>query len=310
MHISPPRVPPSWSTRSPSEHCETSFRAAYLRRVSNDASKRGQTRIAAALTRCPCRPSPPTRLALQPPPRPHDHSHLIRVGGSASADARTVTAGLALVPPKAIHRYTLQLEPGLYRERVTTAGKGPLSLVGLGPAAEVVIIFGCSANNGTGQPGCRPCPPAPGYAGRATLTVGSADFAAVNLTLANDACGYDAGHAAQSEAVSIGADRAAFARCNFFGGQDTLYTGAGPLRSHFADSHINGSCDSIYGDSSSVFERCIVTVVDHVTAVRTHTIHYSKRISTPVRFIPPRPSPHRVHWPNAEAEARPRPLRS
>jgi len=110
-----------------------------------------------------------------------------------------VTAGLALVPPKAIHRYTLQLEPGLYRERVTTAGKGPLSLVGLGPAAEVVIIFGCSANNGTGQPGCRPCPPAPGYAGRATLTVGSADFAAVNLTLADDACGYDAGHAAQSE---------------------------------------------------------------------------------------------------------------
>ena len=153
-----------------------------------------------------------------------------------------------------------------YRERVSTANKGPLSILGLGPAADVVLVFGCSAANGTGEPGCRPCPALPGYASRATLTVGSADFVAANLTVANDACGYDAGRAAQSEAVSIGADRAAFARCRILGGQDTLYTGAGPQRSYFADTLINGSCDSIYGDSSSVFERCVITVVDHVTA--------------------------------------------
>ena len=43
----------------------------------------------------------------------------------------------------------------------------------------------------------------------------------MDLTIANDACGYDASRAAQSEALSLGADRAAFRGCRFFGGQDS-----------------------------------------------------------------------------------------
>jgi pectinesterase len=193
-------------------------------------------------------------------------AEVIRVGFSRAADAPTVAAGVALVPINATVRWTIEIEPGIYRGRVSTVDKGPLSLVGLGAAEDVVLAFGCSANKGNGQPGCSPCPAAAGFAGRATLTVASADFVGVNLTFANDACGYNAALAAQSEAVSLGADRALFAHCRFLGGQDTLYTGAGPLRSYFVDSFVNGSCDSIYGDSTSVFEQCTITIVDHVTA--------------------------------------------
>ena len=169
---------------------------------------------------------------------------VVRVGRSAAADAATVAAGVALVPTNATARWTVEVEPGVYRERVSTVDKGPLSLVGLGSAEDVVLAFGCSANKGSGRPGCQPCPTAAGFAGRATLTVASADFIGLNLTIANDACGFNAGLAAQSEAVSLGADRAAFAHCRFLGGQDTLYTGSGTLRSFFTDSFVNGSCDT------------------------------------------------------------------
>ena len=172
-------------------------------------------------------------------------SRTVRVGRSSAANASTVAAALAMVPTNATSRWTVAIEPGIYRERISTAGKGPLSLRGLGPAEQVVIAFGCSANKGTGKPGCRPCPAAPGFASRATVTIASEDFVGANLTIANDACGYDAGHAAQSEALSLAADRAAFSGCRLLGGQDTLYTGGGQLRSYFWRSFINGSCDSI-----------------------------------------------------------------
>ena len=191
----------------------------------------------------------------------------VRVGPSSAANASSVAAGVALVPVNVSARWTVLIEPGVYRERVSTAEKGPLSLVGLGAAAEdVVLVYGCSNNNGTGRAGCRPCPADASFINRATLTVASEDFIAANLTVANDACGYNAALAGQSAAVSIGADRAAFSRCRLLGGQDTLYTGGGTLRSFFQMSFVNGSCDSIYGDSTSVFDNCTITVVDHITA--------------------------------------------
>ena len=178
---------------------------------------------------------------------------VVRVGSSSAANAPTIAAGLALVPVNSTSRWSIELEPGTYPERISTADKGPLSIVGLGLAEAVVVAYGCSNANGTGELGCRPCPTAAGFHGRATLTVGSEDFVATNITFANDACGYNAAHAAQSEAVSLEADRAAFANCRFLGGQDTLYTGKGPLRSHFSGSFINGSCDRLFASYSLHF---------------------------------------------------------
>ena len=42
----------------------------------------------------------------------------IRVGKSASAQAANISAGVALVPPGQEKRWTVDVEPGIYRERV------------------------------------------------------------------------------------------------------------------------------------------------------------------------------------------------
>ena len=94
----------------------------------------------------------------------------------------------------------------------------------------------------------------------------SEDFTAINMTIANNACGYNAKEASQSDALQALADRQLFSNCRILGGQDTLLTGPGATRQYFHLSHINGSCDSIYGGSSAVFDACTITVTDHVTA--------------------------------------------
>eukprot|EP00947_MAST-08B_sp_MAST-8B-sp1_P003127 g3127.t1 len=100
-----------------------------------------------------------------------------------------------------------------------------------------------------------------------TLLAESKDLLVLNLTVANDACGYDAKLAAQSEAVQLLEDRIALRHVRVLGGQDTIY-GAGPpgSRQYFLQSYVNGTCDSIYGSSSMVFDRCTIAISDHVTA--------------------------------------------
>lgn len=147
-------------------------------------------------------------------------TRVVRVGKSAASDAATVAAGLALLPDNATTRWTLQVEPGIYRERVSTINKGPVSIIGLGALDDdVLIVFGCSNNVGTGRLGCMPCPSQLGFNNRATLTIASDDFIAANLSIANDACGYNAGLAGQSDAVSIDGDRASFRSVRFLGVQ-------------------------------------------------------------------------------------------
>jgi hypothetical protein len=52
------------------------------------------------------------------------------------------------------------------------------------------------------------------------------------------------------------------------GAQDTVYTGGGDARQYFESTFINGSCDSIYGSSSAVFNACTISITYSVTAHR------------------------------------------
>ena len=169
----------------------------------------------------------------------------------------------------------MEIEPGIYTERVhIQKAKGPLTLRGLAPPEGVVLIHACPGGAGSGKPGCSPCRPfnksagpTPGMRGDVTTMLAlSEDFTAVNMTIANNACGYNAKEAHQSDALQAIADRQLFSNCRILGGQDTLLTGPGATRQYFHRSYINGSCDSIYGGSSAVFDDCTITVTDHVTA--------------------------------------------
>jgi pectinesterase len=200
----------------------------------------------------------------------------IRVGSSAAAMSKTIQGGVQLVPDNATTRWTIEIEAGVYNERVHIQKTiGPLTLRGLASAESVLLIHACPGGAGNGKPGCTPCPPfnktkgpTPGMrADVTTMLVLSDDFILTNMTIANNACGYNAkGGASQSDALQAMGDRQLFSDCRILGGQDTLLTGSGSTRQYFYRSYINGSCDSIYGGSTAVFDQCTITITDHITA--------------------------------------------
>jgi pectin methylesterase-like acyl-CoA thioesterase len=100
--------------------------------------------------------------------------------------------------------------------------------------------------------------------GSPTVSVDADDWTAVNVAIANDAGGYDKKTAGQSVALAVNGDRATLIGAALWGGQDTLMTG--PNRVYAVDTAINGSCDSIFGYGSAVFEACNITIFDTVTA--------------------------------------------
>ena len=171
----------------------------------------------------------------------------------------------------------MEIEPGVYNERVhIQKTKGALSLKGLGPPEAVVLTHACPGGRGNGQPGCTPCPPfnqsagpTPGMrADVTTMLALSENLIVTNLTIANSACGFNAKAAHQSDALQALGDKQLFSDCRILGGQDTLLTGPGNTRQYFYRSFINGSCDSIYGGSSAVFDACKISITDHITAHR------------------------------------------
>ena len=105
-----------------------------------------------------------------------------------------------------------------------------------------------------------------------TMRVAAPDVSLINIAVANNASNYDSTIAGQAPALSIAptADRFACFGCALYGAQDTLYTGPAGygLRSYFSEAFINGSCDSIFGGSSSYFDRAVLRMSTTVTAPR------------------------------------------
>lgn len=99
-----------------------------------------------------------------------------------------------------------------------------------------------------------------------TVKVDANDFTARSLTIVNDANGYNKTAAGQSVALDVEGDRAIVQDSALFGAQDTLYTGS--FRVYVKNTFINGSCDSIFGLGSAVFQSCALAIYDTVTAQR------------------------------------------
>ena len=60
----------------------------------------------------------------------------------------------------------------------------------------------------------------------------------------------------RAAAIAIDADRAEFYQCEFYGSQDTVYTGSQGVHSYFKNCVIEGNTDFLFGDSNSVYENC------------------------------------------------------
>ena len=105
-----------------------------------------------------------------------------------------------------------------------------------------------------------------------TVRVAASNVSFINVAIANNASNYDSNHAGQAPALHLDVTSDFFAcfNCALYGAQDTLYTGGAGygVRSYFLGGTINGSTDSIFGGSSSVFENVALSMSFAATAPR------------------------------------------
>jgi pectin methylesterase-like acyl-CoA thioesterase len=148
----------------------------------------------------------------------------------------TVQAAIDAVPANNTTRRVITIKAGTYREIVTIPANKPyVTLQGLGSAAGSTVIV----NNHSSAGGY-------GTAGSATVFVNGHDFAATNLTIANDY-----GEGSQAVAANLNADRSVFSNVRFLGNQDTLLLNN--FRSYVTNSYVEGTVDFIFGGGTAVF---------------------------------------------------------
>jgi pectinesterase len=181
----------------------------------------------------------------------------LRVLSGGGGDFTSVQAALDSLSPgtnRTLGPVTLQLL-GLFWERVVISSnftKG-VTLQGVGATPDdALIIFNVSGSSGAGT------------FGSYTMQIVADDVTLSNVAIANNASDYNAKIAGQSVALDIRSDRVAVYGSRLYGAQDTLYTGT--LRSYFVNVFVNGTCDAIFGEGSSVFEQADIRMDFTVTA--------------------------------------------
>lgn len=200
---------------------------------------------------------------------------VVQPGGSLQAAIDAVPAAGA-----SSRRWTLQIQPGIYRETVCIRDKAPLALIGspLDPAGVVIVEGHYNAQPKAPDQPAQPCQPEPGARthgtpGSSTVMVLSDDVQLLHLTIANDAMdrvrrgqGYPPGAGesggAQAVALTLAGDRLQLEGLRLLGHQDTLFARrrepGRPARVLVRDSLIAGDVDFIFGDASLVVDHCTV----------------------------------------------------
>ncbi|GAA3341049.1 hypothetical protein GCM10020358_30900 [Amorphoplanes nipponensis] len=158
------------------------------------------------------------------------------VAADGTGQYRTVQAAIDAVPAGNTTRRVITIKAGTYREIVTVPATKPfVTLQGLGAsAAQTVIVNNHSSAGGYGT------------SGSASVFVNGADFAASNLTIANDY-----GEGSQAVAANLNGDRAVFDNVRFLGNQDTLLLNN--YRAYVKNSYVEGTVDFIFGGGTAVF---------------------------------------------------------
>ncbi|MEU8814807.1 pectinesterase family protein [Actinoplanes sp. NPDC048796] len=148
----------------------------------------------------------------------------------------TVQAAIDAVPAGNTTRRVITIKAGTYREIVTVPSNKPyVTLQGLGGSAGQTVIVNNHSNAG-----------GYGTSGSATAFLDGHDFAAGNLTFANDY-----GEGSQAVAVNLNADRSVFTNVRFLGNQDTFLVNNN--RSYVKNSYVEGTVDFIFGGATTVF---------------------------------------------------------
>jgi pectin methylesterase-like acyl-CoA thioesterase len=212
-------------------------------------------------------PSPtvsPSKSPSASPTRSPSPSPTVSAGGGVtvakdgSGNYTTIQAAVDAAPANQSGTYTINIKSGVYREIVTvSSSKTHLALHGLGATSSDVVIVNNHAAGST-----KPDGSTYGTFGSATAFVDGHDFAASNLTIANDFdyAGNPNMSARQAVALNIKADRAVLDNVRLLGNQDTLLVNTGS-RVYFRQSYIAGNVDFIFGAGIAVFDRCEIHTI-------------------------------------------------
>ncbi|KAI8523305.1 hypothetical protein RHMOL_Rhmol13G0063100 [Rhododendron molle] len=167
----------------------------------------------------------------------------ITVAKDGSGQFTTISAAIEVAPKLSATKYYIAIRAGLYMENVYI-GPDKQNIVLIGDGMDATIISGKRSN-------------ATGFRTYDTATVGieGQGFVAEHITFENTAGPYGN----QAAAIMVQADFSAFYRCRFKGYQDTLYTSR--RKQFFRECEIYGTVDFIFGDSSVVFQNCMIYVL-------------------------------------------------
>jgi pectinesterase len=167
-------------------------------------------------------------------------------------------------------RRYIELAAGTYREVVCVpSGAPPITLYSLDPdAARTVIVFdnysGKAKAAGTAANPCSPNASATTYgtSGSSTFAVLARDFAAKNLTIANDTDEDEADGNLQAPALLSQGDRALYDNVRVLGNQDTLLAKSPDIdsvaRAYFKSCYIEGDSEFILGRGTLVLDGCTI----------------------------------------------------
>ncbi|NMO94628.1 pectinesterase family protein [Paenibacillus lemnae] len=170
----------------------------------------------------------------------------ITVDLSGQGDFTTVQSAIDSIPDTCDTTVLIEIKKGVYREKISIPSSKPsIRLVGEG-TDETVLVYSDNAHTlgDDGEP--------LGTFRSGSFYVYADDFSAEQLTIRNDS----GPRTGQAVAAFIDADRISFQHVRFEGDQDTLYAAGG--RHYFAECHIEGDVDFIFGPATAVFDRCTI----------------------------------------------------
>ncbi|XP_010276488.1 PREDICTED: probable pectinesterase 53 isoform X2 [Nelumbo nucifera] len=185
----------------------------------------------------------------------------VRVSQDGTGDYSSIQEALDDIPLKNTRRVILEINPGVYREKILIPRSQPF-ITFLGDSANPPTITGNDTASGTGRDG----KPLKTFQS-ATVGVNADYFVAINIIFENTAP-HDIGSTGeQAVALRISGNKAAFHNCSFYGSQDTLYDHKG--LHYFNNCFIQGSVDFIFGYGRSLYENCYLNSISKKVASLT-----------------------------------------
>ena len=202
---------------------------------------------------CPC---PQWCNATLRGQQPLPGAHITVSPTPGAANCTTIQGAIELTRSGYRDRYTIQVQPGVYSEKLfVRANRPPITLVGMSEEVDAVLVRWSDCD------GCATPSDPIGEWFDQTLWVGASDFRAHNISFAG---GPGPG---RNMALQVAADRTFFSRCRFYGhGADTLYAGGADHRAYFEHSYVNGSDDFLWGLGSAVWVESTIVGTSYLTA--------------------------------------------